>query len=156
MLLGDSPAEIYHMIRRVARRRALTRKTVYNLYNQFHGGDRKTTGDTGPGVSRTQATEENKNRLRDLLLEDDEWTSEELATYLNVSQSTVLRMLNELGAKKIATRWIPHELNIGNMQTRVDFCQENLNMHRTSSDMLDRIIAIDESWLKSYDPQDAP
>ena len=55
----------------------------------------------GPGVSRTQATEENKNRLRDLLLEDDEWTSEELATYLNVSQSTVLRMLNELGAKKL-------------------------------------------------------
>ena len=29
------------------------------------------------------------------------------------------------------------------------------NMYRTSKDMLDRIIAIDESWLRSYDPQDS-
>src|SRR5882724_11808752 len=52
VLLGDSHAEIYHMIQRGARRRALTRKTVYNLYNQFHDGDRQTTGDRSETRSR--------------------------------------------------------------------------------------------------------
>jgi len=156
VLLGDSVTDIYTMLQKIARRKALTQRTVYNLFNQYQAGTRtKTSRGSGPGAPRTQATEAKLNDLTHYLSEHDDSTEDEMATHLGVSKATVSRMINEIGAKKVCTRWVPHELNIGNKQTRIDSCQENLNMYRTSKDMLDRIIAIDESWLRSYDPQDS-
>jgi transposase len=156
VLLGDSAPDIYNMIQKIARRKALTRSTVFNLVRQFSTGVRTHTGrKPGPGAPRTQSTDDKLEQLKNLLIDQDDWTEDELANEIHVSQATISRMLNEIGARKISARWVPHELNIGNKQTRIDSCQDNLNMYKSSTDMLNRIIAIDESWLRSYDPQDA-
>ncbi len=36
----------------------------------------------------------------------------------------------------------------------VDICAEHLERYNSDHEMLDRIIAIDETWLKYYDPKD--
>jgi hypothetical protein len=36
----------------------------------------------------------------------------------------------------------------------LDICEDHLRMYEASTDMLDRIIALDESYLRSYDPED--
>lgn len=153
--MGDTVPKIHSMLRRIAGSRAFTRQTVYNLYYQFDQGERtETQRRSGPGAPRTQATEENLDKLRDLLIEQDDLTEDEMAEHLKVSHGTVANMISEIGAKKICARWIPHDLNRGNKQTRIDYCEENLRMYHASSDMLDRVIALDESWIRSYDPQD--
>ena len=89
-----------------------------------------------------------------MLIEQDDLTEDEIAEHLKVSHGTVANMISEIGAKKICAKWIPHDLNRGNKQTRIDYCEENLRMYHASSDVLDRVIALDESWIRSYDPQD--
>lgn len=156
VLLGDTGADIFHMIQKIARRKALTRSAVFNLVQQYQSQTRTHTHRmTGHGPERTARTQAKFDQLTDLIIEQDDYTEDEFATELQVSKTTISRMLAELGARKISTRWVPHELNLANKQNRIDICTENLNMYKSSTDMLNRVIAIDESWLRSYDPQDA-
>jgi DNA-binding transcriptional regulator YhcF (GntR family) len=158
VLLGDSPQEIYHMLKKIARRNTSAQKTVYNLYNEFTSGSRSSTGDTGrrpgSGRPRTQATPENREKLKNLIIEDDEITVREMAKSLSVSTYVVEKLLKELGAKKVSARYVPHALTCDQKQSRKEICQEHLRSLTGTPDLLDRLIAIDESWLKSYDPQD--
>jgi hypothetical protein len=89
------------------------------------------------------------------LFEDNNWTTESFAQTLGISTFSVKCMLKELGAKKVSSRWVPHELNPAQKDSRVEICQENLDKHKHDNSMLDRIIAIDETWAKSYDPRDS-
>jgi len=155
MLLGDSAVDIYRMLQRIARSRALSHTTVYDLYNQFQAGNRTHTDRrSGPGAPRTQATEEKLNQLKILVHEQNDLTEDEMAIELQVSKGTIANMIKEIGAKKVSAKWIPHQLNLGNKQTRIDICEDHLRMYEASTDMLDRIIALDESYLRSYDPED--
>ena len=60
-----------------------------------------------------------------------------------------------LGAKKVASRWVPYELEPGQKESLVQICSEDLERFNNNPDILRRIIAIDGTWLKSYDPRDA-
>ncbi len=40
------------------------------------------------------------------------------------------------------------------MQARVDGCKHNLERYEQDSTLLHRIVAIDETWLRSYDSKD--
>jgi len=77
-----------------------------------------------------------------------------LAGNLGVSYWSTIRLLEEVGAKKIATIWVPHELTPVQKQKRVDIRVEHLERYNNDSEYLERIIAIDETWIRSYDPKD--
>ncbi len=49
---------------------------------------------------------------------------------------------------------MPHALTCYQMQARVDICQRNLRRYEYDLTLLHRIVAIDETWLRSYDPKD--
>jgi len=72
-----------------------------------------------------------------------------------VSQKPVSRILNELGAKKIKSRWCPHQLTDVQLQARHVIAGKHLARYQRESGFLNRIVAIDESFLKSYDPVDS-
>jgi transposase len=155
VLLGDSAADVYKMIVKFARSKALSRSLVYSLYQQFEGGERTNViRKPGSGRPKSMTTNLNKERLRELLLEDNDMTIDEMAQNLNLSYSTVQRLLDDLNAKYVASQWLPHDLKTEQKQARIDMCQHNLELYRSTPDLLDRIIAIDESWLRSYDPKD--
>ncbi len=50
-----------------------------------------------------------------------------------------------MGAKKIASRWVPHDLTPAQKQLRADICDEHLQRYKADNDILARIIAIDET-----------
>ena len=50
-----------------------------------------------------------KERLRNLLLEDNDWGTQDYADELGISKSSVYNILMELEAKYVAARWVPHE-----------------------------------------------
>jgi hypothetical protein len=52
------------------------------------------------------------------------------------------------------TRWVPHSLTSQQKELRVNISSEHFQRYQSDPDMLNRIIAIDETWIKSYDPLD--
>jgi len=108
ILLGDSASVIHSLLQRIARRQTLSLRTVQTLYQQFYGKERLEPGDTGrrpgPGRPKSQTTNINKQKLRELLLEDNSLSITEMATQLDLSYSTAQRLLISIGAKYVATR----------------------------------------------------
>jgi hypothetical protein len=56
--------------------------------------------------------------------------------------------------RKIAAKWVPHELNEVQKWTRYEACRVNLERYEIEGDnFLNRIIAIDETWSRAYETE---
>ena len=78
--------------------------------------------------------------------ENPEATTRELALALNCTHPTIVHRLQELGYRKVLSRWIPHLLTDDNMQCRVTICQSLLlRPHR--KEFLEDLVTGDESWV---------
>jgi histone-lysine N-methyltransferase SETMAR len=106
------------------------------------------------GRPRTLTDEFHKEILKELILEDHNWGTFEYAETLGIGYWATRKLLKEIGAKKIATRWVPHQLTTAQKNLRANICTEHLERYNSDHGMLDRIIAIDETWLKYLDPKD--
>ena len=95
-----------------------------------------------------------KEKLKELLNEDRNWVTSELTENLGINYYATLALLKEVGAKKIASRWVPHALTPAQKQKRIDISVEHLERYRSDPEFLGRIIAIDETWIREYDTKD--
>ncbi len=155
-LLEDTPAEIHRLLVKAAKSLAVSQRDVYYIYNQFRDGERQTCEQLlGARRPRTMITEEMKERLRNLLYDDRNWSTQDFAEELGVNVWNVRCMLRELDARKVSARWVQHSLNPVQMAMRVDISKEHLKSHKEDPTFLDRLVTIDESYVKSYDPKDA-
>ncbi len=73
---------------------------------------------------------------------------------MNVSFSTVQRLLVKNGYRKVGPQWLPHELSCSDKAKRVQICRDNLRMYNQDHSILNRIIALDEIWMRCYEPMD--
>ena len=96
-----------------------------------------------------------EEKLKELLNQGNYWRTEDLAQTLGISTSSTKNLLKIVGAKKAASRWVPYELKPEQKELRVNISAEHLERCNKNPDILERIITIDETWLKSYDPLDA-
>ena len=85
-------------------------------------------------------------RLRSIMEENREATMEELASMMDVGLG--------MGANKVASVWVPHELTHEQRVLRANMAWDHFERYTDDNTILDRIIAIDETWLRSYDPKD--
>ncbi len=155
VLLGTPASEVCRMLATIARSNAYSERQVYRLYNEFKECKRLSCEDaTHEGRPCSSTDEEHEERLRELLNEDKNWSTDELTLSLGISKSSTLRLLNKIEAQKVASRWVPYNLTLEQKQMRVNISTEHLIRFRSDPDMLDRIIAIDETWIRSYDPKD--
>jgi transposase len=134
----------------------LNEKSVYNWYNDFKDGKRTDITDLPrSGRPRETTTEENKEMVRQLILESDGMRTEDLLHETGIPNSSLMRLLNEIGARKLKSRWIPHELTPRQRQARYCIAGKHYARYQQDYRFVDRIVAIDETWLKSYDPEDS-
>ena len=113
VLLSDSAAEVYRLLHKSVKSLALSERQVMRLYNEFANGERTSTQrQPGQGRPRTATDDCMKEQLKNLLEEDNDWGTEDYARQLNIG-STSVKTFSELGARKIAARWVPHELTAG-------------------------------------------
>ena len=73
---------------------------------------------------------------------------------LGISQSSMVRLLKKLGLRKVAARWVPHSFTPQQKELRVNISSEHLEIYRSDPATLNRIIDIDEVWIKIYGPLD--
>jgi hypothetical protein len=136
-------------------RQAYSLSAVKYIFTQFRDGERKWCENLAKsGGPRTVRTREFNEKLLALLNDDKNWGTKEYADELEVRPEIVRCAMRELRARKVASKSVPHMLSPAQKDQRKKRSEELLNRYEKNPEFLQHIIAIDESWIKSYDPKD--
>ncbi|CAH1988540.1 unnamed protein product [Acanthoscelides obtectus] len=85
--------------------------TISRWYGEFKPGRVSLSDDPRVGAPKTAVTQKNVDAVRKLIIEYRHVTYREIETSLKISKTSIQKMLHEeLGVKKIVSRWIPHLL----------------------------------------------
>ena len=107
------------------------------------------------GQPTSASTPEHVQQVVDLLTEDRRITTRQIAFELGISHDTAHRILKEkLGKRKVAAKWVPHLLTDEQRHCRVNISSVHLaRFHREGEAFLQRIVACDETWARSWEPE---
>ena len=83
-----------------------------------------------------------------------QWTARELTAEVGVCHKTVIHIVHDiLGYRKLSTLWIPNEISEVQQWHRYAVAQALLDRYqREGDDFHGRIVAMDETWARSYEP----
>ena len=125
---------------------------VYCWYARFRDGREDVKVDVKSGHPSTARTDENMESVHHLLTEDNCTTLQMITDRLSIGKETVCWIVTEdLGKRKICTRFVPHASTTEQKQERVAYCQDLLLMGQDER-FWDNIITGDETWCFAYDP----
>ena len=150
-LRGCNARECHAELQQALGNQALPYRTVAWWVGAFKEG-RESTADL-PRSGRSVSA--NKDASVAVVEEDMRWTVLELAQHTGIPASSVCLILRQdLNVRKITAKWVPHHLTEVQKWTRYKMCRSNLErFHREGNGMLNRIIAIDETWARAYEPE---
>ena len=60
--------------------------------------------------------------------------------------------MEDLGKRKVASRFVPHALSEDQRNERVQYAKDIISTARRNKDFLNSIVAEDETWCFHYDP----
>jgi histone-lysine N-methyltransferase SETMAR len=134
---------------------APSRATVFNWLAEFKRGRSTIDDEPRSGRPKTATTEEIIEYVHDMVIDDRRLTKQEIADAMGISTERVLHILkNELGLRKLLTRWVPHSLTLDQKRIRVRLSQQHLDRFRKNkTDFVRRFITMDETWVYHYDPE---
>ena len=146
VLLDSPPRVVAAQLQSAVATTHLSERVVYNWYGDFKKGRRTDVADLDkPGRPRTVSGDDTKETIKQLILESEGMRTEDLIYETGLSQATLYRVLNEIGARKIKSKWIPHELSQRQLQSRMNIAGKHLARYQRERGFLDKIIAIDET-----------
>lgn len=154
-LRHKKPSEIHQELVEACGEAAMALRTVQKWVKRVEDGESSTQDAARSGRPSTSNEEEHLEQLRALMETDRRWTCDELAEQMpQVSRTSIYRLLTDvLGMRKVAARWVPHNLSEEQKAERVTISRRLLQRQQRDSNFLDRIVAIDETWIRSYEPE---
>lgn len=156
VLLETPPSVVACQLATAVPESHLAKRTVRLWYHDFKEGIRTNVSDLPrSGRPRETTTQESMEKVKQLILDSDGMRTEDLIYETGIPETSLLRLLKEIGARKLKSRWIPHELTDRQRLSRYNVASKHLARYQREPSFLNKIIAIDETWLKSYDPEDA-
>ncbi|CAH1990795.1 unnamed protein product [Acanthoscelides obtectus] len=122
---------------------------ISRWYGEFKRGRASLSDDLRVGAPKTAVTQENVDAVRNLIIEDRHVTYREIDASLKISKTSIPKILHEeLGVRKLVSRWIPHLLAEDQKAARVNCCQKTLNRFNSgNSKTVYSIVSGDESWI---------
>ncbi|CAH1988155.1 unnamed protein product [Acanthoscelides obtectus] len=107
------------------------------------------------GAPKTAVTQENVDAVRKLIIDDRHMTYREIEASLKISKTSIQKIsLEELGVRKLVSRWILHLLTEEQKAARVNWCQKTLDRFNSgNSKYVYSIVSGDESWIYCYEPE---
>ncbi|CAH1999367.1 unnamed protein product [Acanthoscelides obtectus] len=125
--------------------------TISRWYGEFKRGRVSLSDDHRVGAPKTAVTQENADAVRKLIIEDRHVTYSGIEASLKISKTSIQKNLHEeLGVRKLVSRWIPHLLTEEQKAARVNWCQKTFD--RFSKNVYS-IVSGDESWIYCYEPE---
>lgn len=154
-LRGKSPLEIYSALQEVCPTTALPYSTICRRLSQMKSPREPSPCKTSPGKESSATDDVHIQMVRDLLNSDRRLTCDEIARELGISHGSAYSIITKhLGMRKLAARWVPHNLSDSEMDTRAKICRQHMRRYNTEQDnFLDRIVTIDETWIRSFEPE---
>ncbi|UYV68923.1 hypothetical protein LAZ67_6001674 [Cordylochernes scorpioides] len=120
----------------------------------FKAGRISIEDDPRQGRPTFQRTDENVQKITDLIKENPRTTLLELEQDTGISKTTIGRIVTEdLRLKKTPAKFIPRFLTNEQKLCRLATCEDMLEMTRTDPEWKDKIITGDETWVYAYDPE---
>ena len=155
MLLDKKPPEIHRLLEQALGDETPSIQTVRHWFREFSEGKTNVEDDPRPGRPLSASTDENVKKAVEFIAEDRRVSCEQVADHLGVSVSTAHHILTvKLNKRKIAAKWVPHILTEEQLQLRVHLCRLHLKRYwRERGNFLNRVVAGDETWVYSYDPE---
>ncbi|UYV82962.1 hypothetical protein LAZ67_22001552 [Cordylochernes scorpioides] len=104
-----------------------------------------------------QRTDENVQKITDLIKENPRTTLLELEQDTGISKTTIGRIVTEdLKLKKTPAKFITRFLTNEQKLCRLATCEDMMEMTRKDPEWEDKIITGDETWVYGYDPETNP
>lgn len=152
---GSTSTEIFKTLQDVCGEQALSRTAVFRWVASFKEGRIEVQKKPSPGRPTEATQTENVDKVKEILGKDRRLTCEEIAREIGISHGSVHTILtNKLNMRRVAARWVPHALTTDQKQTRVDIAKQLYKRYEDEGEtFLNRIVAIDETWIRSYEPE---
>ncbi|UYV64489.1 hypothetical protein LAZ67_3000951 [Cordylochernes scorpioides] len=152
--LQISATETFEMLNKALPNDAPKRTTVFEWHSRFKAGRISIEDDPRQGRPKFQRTNENVQKITDLIKENPRTTLLELEQDTGISKTTIGRIIAEdLKLKKTPAKFIPRFLTNEQKLCRLATCEDMLEMTRTDPEWKDKIITGDETWVYGYDPE---
>ncbi|UYV66856.1 hypothetical protein LAZ67_4003113 [Cordylochernes scorpioides] len=133
------------------------RTTVFEWHSRFKAGRISIEDDPRQGRPKFQRTDENVQKITDLIKENPRTTLLELEQDTGISKTTIGRIVTEdLKLKKTPEKFIPRFFTNEQKLCRLATCEDMMEMTRTDPEWKDKIITGDETWVYGYDPETKP
>ncbi|UYV63712.1 hypothetical protein LAZ67_2005386 [Cordylochernes scorpioides] len=150
--LQISATDTFEMLNKEFPNNAPKRTTVFEWHSRFKAGRISIEDDPRQGRPTFQRTDENMQKITDLIKENPRTTLLEQDT--GISKTTIGRIVTEdLRLKKTPAKFIPRFLTNEQKLCRLATCEDMLEMTRTDPEWKDKIITGDETWVYGYDPE---
>ncbi|UYV61631.1 hypothetical protein LAZ67_1005658, partial [Cordylochernes scorpioides] len=152
--LQISATDTFQMLNKAFPNTAPKRTTVFEWHSRFKAGRISIEDDPRQGRPTFQRTDENVQKITDLIKENPRTTLLELEQDTGISKTTIGRIVTEdLRLKKTPAKFIPRFLTNEQKLCRLATCEDMLEMTRTDPEWKDKIITGDETWVYGYDPE---
>ena len=154
VLNGISCAESLKMLQKAYGECALSKTRVYEWYKAFAEGRKVVKDLPRSGRPSTSSTDENVDKVKEMVLENHHLSLREVARDLSVSHESIRNILHhQLGMRRVAARLVPRELNFFQKIHRKKVAEDMLEQVNSDPTFIQRIITGDETWVYEFDMQ---
>ena len=147
--------EVHSALVEACKEEAVDRLTVTRWFQRLRDGDMSIEDKERSGRPVSVINQEHEERVQELLEEDRRITCDEIATEIGIIHGSVYKILTDnLGKRKVTARRVPHRLTEDQKPSRYRIAvQLRRRYHKEGESFIQRIVAIDETWIRSYEPE---
>jgi len=149
-----SAKEAHEMLTLVYGDAAVTMKTVYKWFERFRSGRESVEDEERSGRPSTSKTQENVERVREMIRSNRRLTVREISEDLNISYGSVQNILTtDLNMRRVSAKFVPRVLTAEQKQQPLSISLELRDLAASDSSFLGKVIKGDETWIYGYDPE---
>ena len=155
VLLGKSPMETHSLMSQALGESCPSYETIRKWFQLIRDGKEDLGDEDRSGRPTTATSEVLVQKVASMLVEDRRVTTRQVGCCLGISHDSAHKILTvDLGKKKICAKWVPHLLTEEQCVNRTQLCAAHLRRHRREGvAFLNRIVACDETWAHSWEPE---
>ena len=141
------PSEIYRRMKVQYGDSCLSQGRVSEWVERFQNGRQNISDEHRRGKPVSVATETVKQQIEQRIHDYRQVTIDEIALAFNMSHDSAYNIVhNDLGYRKVCSRWVPRQFSNDHKHARQMICQEHLDRHACEGDtFLHQIVTGDES-----------
>lgn len=153
-LQGKRPPEMHRELEGVFKDNAPSEQTVRKWFRLFQEGRTSVEDNERSGRPLEASSPDVVQQVEMLLAEDRRQTCKDLAERADISAGSIHTILHrDLDKQKKFSKWVPKLLTEEQRNVRATISRSHLRRNRTDSSFLERIVAGDETWVYSWDPE---